>query len=149
MILVIQPADFALNFIFFMEKKMNIIVDGSFTKILFSDDSMIMNGIFIDIAFQSFVKHFSSRNVIQIDSDANRELINTIANIECGVIDYYIRYFNVTNKTPVYSLKTSLSNGDIKYYKGTTIGHHKYYIKISGVWETHNELGVTYKMVEY
>ena len=149
MILVIQPTDFALNYVYFLERKTNIIIDGNFTKMCFSDDCMIMNGIFIEASFQSFIKYFSSRNVIQIEPELNRELIKTLSNIESSLIQYYIFYFNVTNKTPVYSLKTSISSGNMKYYKGSSIGHHRYYIKISGIWETPNEIGITYKLIEH
>jgi hypothetical protein len=57
-------------------------------------------------------------------------------------------FFGITNKTPNYSLKQQIQNGSIKYYKDHMTKGNLYYIKLSGIWETHNEIGITYKMIE-
>jgi len=148
MILLIQPDDFLLNYVFFLEKKTNIIINGVFTKICFSDDCMIMNGIFINVPFHPFIKRFQSKNIL-FEPDSNRELIEKLSHIEECLLDYYTLSYNVLNKTPVFSLKTAFSTGIVKYYKSTSAKYQKYYIKISGVWETATEFGLTYKMIEY
>jgi len=59
-------------------------------------------------------------------------------------------FYGITKKTTVFNLKTQLQNGYIKYYVeyyGSNKG--SYYIKISGVWESQSEIGITYKIIEY
>jgi hypothetical protein len=148
MLLLIKPDDFKLNYIYFLEKKTNAIIDGFFTKICFSDECMIMNGISIDIPIQSFVKSLQYKS-IQFDRELNTNLILQISIMEEELIGYYIKYYNVLNKTPIYSLNSVFSNGVIKYYKSITAKHKKYYMKISGVWETSDKVGLTYKLIEY
>jgi hypothetical protein len=65
--------------------------------------------------------------------------------IEKQLIQYYISFYKV-QKTPVYTLKTQLQNGSIKYYKNSVGG--LLYIKISGIWENPNEVGITFKIIE-
>ena len=40
--------------VYFLDKKTNIIMDGNFTKILYSNDCFTMNGLYILFPIESF-----------------------------------------------------------------------------------------------
>ena len=148
--LLLKASQFDLSYIYFLDKKINIIMDGFFTKICFSDEYISLNGVFLISPFTNYHKQYYQKNFIQFDVNANREFINRLSTIEKQIIQYYTMFYGITNKTPVFNLKTQLQNGYIKYYVeyyGSNKG--SYYIKISGVWESQSEIGITYKIIEY
>ena len=69
----------------------------------------------------------------------NRELIDSVQQIE----EHILSSADIQNKSPVYSLREMLAIGRINIhdFSDTII------LKISGVWETENSYGVTYKFV--
>jgi hypothetical protein len=66
-------------------------------------------------------------------------------NIEKSCLSYYSSFYNIRNKTPVFHLLQQLNNGTIKYYKENH--GSQFYIKISGIWDTEIEYGITYKII--
>ena len=71
---------------------------------------------------------------------------------------YYKEYYN-SSKTPLYSLHNQLHSGNVKIYKsyneqsiypppGFAPIVKKYVIKMSGIWETDRNIGITYKFLE-
>ena len=147
MIILLQPNQFALSSISFLEKRVNMIMDGFFSKLSYSDDCMTMNGVFIEIPIVSLSCNI--RNVLQFDSNVNKDWIYKLSLIEKQIIQYYMFFFGVSNKTPLYSLKTQLQNGSVKYYSPLRRSNDlTYYIKFSGIWENSNEIGITYKIIE-
>lgn len=147
MILLLQLADFSITYVSFLEKKVNMLMDGFFSKIFYSDDCMIMNGLFIEIPIVT--SYTNIRNILQFDTAVNKELIHKLSFIEKQMIQYYMFFFGISNKTPIYSLKQQLLKGSVKYYSPFRRSDDSiYYIKISGVWENSNEIGITYKIIE-
>lgn len=144
MILLIQPTDFFVKNIYFLEKKINMIMDGYFTKVLFTNPFMTMNGLFFPLPIKKspIVK---SPHFLQFNTNYHKELITRMSIIEKQLIQYYISFYGI-QKIPVYTLKTQLQNGSIKYYKNSIGG--SLYIKISGIWENHHEVGITFKIIE-
>ena len=47
-----------------------------------------------------------------------------------------------------YILNSSLVNGIIKIYKKESKSLNNVILKISGIWETEKEIGITYKFIE-
>ena len=54
-----------------------------------------------------------------------------------------------TNKIPQYKINEQLKNGNIKIFneiENKTVC--SFILKISGIWETHNNYGLTYKFMK-
>jgi len=158
--------NFNLSQIYFLDKKTNIIMDGVFTKMIYSNNCMTMNGLYIDFPIKNIMTNkINSKHILQLDTITNKDLFQKLIDIEKQVLMYYIQYFlplqsefqtsekrnQLQNKTIVYALKNQLQSGSIKYYK-----EYDYYskpgllyIKISGIWENQNEIGITFKLIEY
>lgn len=158
--------DFDLSQIYFLDKKTNIIMDGVFTKMLYSNNCMTMNGLYIDFPIKNIITNkINAKNILQLDIINNKDLFQKLIDIEKHLLIYYINYFSplqsefqtsekrnqLQNKKIVYTLKNQLQSGSIKYYKEYDCYSKSglLYIKISGIWENNNEIGITFKLIEY
>jgi hypothetical protein len=153
MFLLLHPNDFYVKNIYFLEKKLNMIMDGFFTKIVFTNSFMTMNGVFLKLAIQKSPLVQRTSYFLQFDPSCHKELITRLSVIEKQILLYYATFYGI-QKTPVYNLKNQLQNGSIKYYrpfyseKTKHITGDSYYIKISGIWENQREIGITFKIIE-
>jgi len=161
--IVFESKDISKYNIFFLETKKNIIMNGKFTKLVYSDENVILNGIYIlfppssnytieKINIKIFL-HFSPIEILQ--------WIQSITTIENDILMSYKSVFGVS-KNPLYLLSNQLYNGNIKvfneidkrkssssliYSDGTEI-YKKYILKISGVWENEENVGLSYKLYD-
>jgi hypothetical protein len=141
-----------------LDTKKNIIMDGSFTKLLYSTDFATMNGIYmrIPLVFHNETKmnskvvlHFSPAN------QANWGFYKELCRFEHDVIAAFRTYAS-SQKTPVYAMREYFKFGTVKIFRSPTharVAHEGEtesvcVLKISGIWETENSVGVTYKIVE-
>jgi hypothetical protein len=141
----------------FLETKRNIIVDGNFTKIIYSDICVTMNGIFAKFPLKiTDMDSNMNKNIVAFNPNImhNYSMIKTLAEIENKIIDYYNHEYGINNKC-VYILLNQLLTGKIKLYReGSEKDMNRHgeipnvIIKISGVWETNDEVGITYKFLE-
>jgi len=137
--------------IFFLETKQNMLMDGKFTKLLFSDNIFTTIGIFLNLQFNnSSIYQINKKCILKFErNDINNKIINNLANIEKGILQYY-KHLNNCNKEENYLLYNTLINSSIKLYvkEYNNFSNIKYIIKISGVWENEKEIGITYKFLE-
>ena len=154
--ILITTDDFSIENLFFLERKKNVIIDGSFSKIIYSDNMFIMNGLFFEFPLQ--LNSESSQNVfnkqyVYFNSHLQKNLlcITKISEIENSVLNYYKKTNGITKKNNLM-LTNQLYNGFFKIYKDNSYipnhGTKKYILKISGLWENQNEIGITYKFNE-
>lgn len=146
------------NKLYFLEKKSNMIMDGFFTKITYSNEYMTMNGLYFDLPIKNpnINKIHTNLYLLQIDNE-NKPIMQILCEIEKQLLLYYYHYYNIHGKSFSYNLKSQLQNGFIKIYKETndcfiskkSINPSFFYIKISGIWESQTEIGITFKIIEY
>jgi hypothetical protein len=168
----------------YLETKKNIIMNGNFTKIIYSDQYLSLNGLFINFPVEIkriFENKYNSPSKTII-SKHNKAFFNQIIDLECKILEHY----NITNniKKPFSCILSSqLLNGNIKIYRDKKtsfsspsyiLTKNYYYVlpititentrtgstgatgdtlkdialKISGIWETQFEIGLTYKFIE-
>jgi hypothetical protein len=73
---------------------------------------------------------------------------DTIDNIKVIEEDILKKYENI-NKIPQYKIYEQLRNGNLKIF--TDIGNKSvcsFILKISGIWETEDKYGLTYKFIK-
>jgi hypothetical protein len=142
----------------FLETKKNIIVDGNFTKIIYSDTYVTMNGIFAKFPLKiTDTDSTMNKSTLAFNPNImhNYSMIKVLSDIEHKIIDYYNHEYGI-NKKSVYILLNQLMTGKIKLYRegrDREISIKEWntsniIIKISGVWETNDEVGITYKFLE-
>jgi|Laugresubdmm15sn_1035100.scaffolds.fasta_scaffold00070_19 hypothetical protein len=132
-----------LNNIYFNKSvKNNILNNGYFTKINYSDDIIIMLGLYIkinlkDIKFETYYNKMKCTfSLIK-----NNDLIEQIKNLEINIINKFI-----ISKIPQYSLYEQLKSGNIKIYNLKNLTDI-FLLRISGIWENDTHYGLTYKII--
>ena len=210
--------NFSLANVFFLDTKRNIIMDGNFTKIIYSNHFFSMNSIFLYFPIEVFSagdRRSLPSTIFRSDCDEpsgtfgsstekpsslnkkfikfnpcipkNASLIQDISKIETRILEYFKIYSNI-NVRNSNLLSKQLNTGNIKIYQeysyscdntfnkrslsrdgrlDTTLDvvrtdkqglvrssedeekeKTEFVIKISGIWENYEEIGLTYKILE-
>jgi len=138
------------NNIFFCEPiRNNIINDSHFIRILYSTHEFMLNGIYLYIPLNDVIieKHYNkyrcSFNLY------NNKTIDKIKVIETQLLQKY----SITPKTPIHKIYSQILNGGIKIFNNYTDYEHlndedTLILKISGIWETETNYGLTYKFIK-
>jgi hypothetical protein len=170
----------------FLEKKQNIIMQGEFTKIMYSLDVFTMNGIYLScplvcmdtarkLGTNTAVKSYNKHMIwYHPNSPANVDVVRCFDQFEKQLLASYLdhallyhgRFNDSSKKRVVYSLHNQFMMGYTKVYQDfisediekmsysdntdsiTASTKPFYSIKISGIWETVDEIGITYKFIE-
>lgn len=134
-----------LDFIFFLPTQKNKILDNSYyIKIIYSNQSLTLNGIYyyVEIPYTKIVNKFNKYYLYFNKKDlANYD---NICEIENQLLNKYS-----SNKSKELSLKKQLDSEEFVFYTNSfkeepTI---KFIIKISGLWENKEEIGITHKLI--
>ena len=161
--IILKLNQFAIENVQYMKTRKNIIMENSlFIKLLYSDENFVMNSIYIEfpVKIKEINRNYLFYNFIERD-----EYIQQLLKIERDIIDYY-KIINQCTKTPVYSFKAQMEKGNMKYNyvfptsssyttggNGNTSAHvspiirERIVLKISGIWENSDTLGINYKLL--
>ncbi len=123
--------------IHFLDTKPNMLFDGLFTKINYSNDFMVMYGIFIDVPI----------TVIGAKMTMSGEVYETFKLVENDIMNEYIVYRGLTGVLLTHKLADFiLSKYDIVE---SCAGESLAILKISGIWENVNgEVGLSFKLLK-
>jgi len=134
----------------FMKTKKNMIMENSlFIKMLYSDENLVMNSVYIE--FPLSIQEIN-KNMVVFHPKENEALIQKMARIEQDILLYY-KMVHQANKTMVLSILSSLERGVFKFNSllsgsGPRIQMTKNdicVIKISGIWESEEAIGLNSK----
>lgn len=137
------------NYIYFCDPiKNNIMQDGFFIRILYSTPIVTFNGIYFEIFLHdtSFDKYYNKYKCnFNMNHSQNKELIEKIKIMEENILN---KYSSIHNKIPHYKIFDHIKNGNIKIFCDSIPKNNSVLIlKISGLWETSNNFGLTYKFI--
>lgn len=136
--------------IFTTDSIRNTVIDNSsFIRIIYSTKDIALNGIILTTPFDSFTvsKYFNKWRCNYSVSD-NDDLIKKICNIEKDIL----RKVNIEHKAPCYKIYEQLSSGFVKIFLEENVGetvpdNSHILLKISGIWVSEEEYGITYKFL--
>ena len=146
--LVKQLEQYNENNIFFCEPVINnVINDGKFVKILYSTNNFTLNGVYLLITLNDvkcekhYVKYKYTFNI-----DNHKDILNSVKNIEENLLNKY----KIENKTPQFKIYEQLQSGYIKIFCDidNNTSSCSFILKISGIWETQYNYGITYKFIK-
>jgi len=154
---------FTLGNTYFLDTKRNIIMDGNFTKITYSNEWFTMNGIYLMFPIEiSTIEKNMNKMIMRYNAylPSNLSIIQDFAKIEYRMLEYYKQINNCTRKVSNILAK-QLYSGSMKIYKVFNYEQYpnkicnnnipdkssQYIMKISGIWETTEEVGITYKLI--
>ncbi len=144
--------NFGLENLSFLDSKKNIIMEGQFTKLNFLTEWFTMNGLYFNFPIE--IKNISvgEKNIVKFDAYTknNISIIQYFSTLEQKLLDFYSIIKGKSLKKNNLLTK-QLYSGYMKVIleKITLCSASKQLIlKISGIWETDNEIGITYKLFE-
>jgi len=148
MYLVMNINQYNDNFIHFCEPiKNNIINDGIFIRIVYSDGIVSFNGVYLLINLNDIIceKYYNKYKCsFNINYANHKDIIENIKNIE----EKLLKKIDIKNKVAQYKIYEQFKNGSIRLFndieeKSTC----SFILKISGIWENATNYGLTYKFI--
>lgn len=134
------------NCVYFCEPiKNNIMNNGHFIRIIYSTSLFVLNGIYIGINIDKLsIDKYYNKYKCSFDTNEYSELIENLRIIEEGLL----KKNKIFEKNPQYKIYEQLRNGNFKIFADLSdkIGN-SFILKISGIWETDCEYGLTYKFL--
>jgi hypothetical protein len=135
------------NNIFFCEPiKNNVMNEGNFIRIIYSTHNIVLNGIYLLVTLNDitcdkyYTKYRCNFSVLN-----HKEIIDNIKVIE----EDLLKKAEIYEKIPQLKIYEQLKNGNLKIF--TDVGNKpvcSFILKISGIWETQNNYGLTYKFIK-
>lgn len=134
--------------IFFGEPIKNTIIENSvFRRIIYSMPEISFNSINIFLIFKDITirKFYNKWKCIFNDISVRNSLINIESNI--------LQKLRINNKNPVYSITQQIQNNMFKIFSDKIVpgefSNYTVVLRISGIWESEKEYGITYKFVDF
>jgi hypothetical protein len=134
------------NCVYFCDPiKNNIMNDGKFIRILYSNKSFVLNGIYLLVNLKDICCFlYYNKYKCTFDPTNHTEIIDKIKKIE----EELLKKANIINKIPQFMIYDKLINGNIKAFCDNSIKSScSFILKISGIWETGDNYGLTYKFI--
>jgi len=131
------------NCIFFCDPiKNNIMLDGDFIRIVYSTQHFSLNGICLKLPFKilGITKYY---NKCKYEIYLTNPELEQIKLIEMDIL----QKINIRGKQPQYNIHDHLLCGYVKTICDYKTEPDSLVLKISGVWETDTECGITYKFI--
>ena len=127
--------------------KNNVMNEGNFVRILYSNSLFVLNGINLLVPLYDInIEKYYNKYKCIFNPVAHKELIDNLRVIEEGLL----RKYNIRNKIPQFKINDQLKNGNIKLFLDNSekLTNGNFMLKISGIWETESHFGLTYKFLK-
>jgi hypothetical protein len=125
--------------------KNNVVSDGTFVRIIYSTKLLVTNGINLCIPFYDVVvEKYYNKYKCSINVTNNKSTIESIYYIEKEILNK----INTKNKIIQMKISDQLKNGNFKIFSENidkSSSAQLFILKISGIWETDNYIGLTFK----
>jgi len=148
--IIIEKNNFNKDYVFFQNSVKNIVMeDGNFTRIIYSNTLFALNSIILTLQIHiiHIEKYFNKyKYVFDCHNENTKREIEKISEIERNILDR----IQFQGKKPNYRISQQLSYGNIKFYTESLQFENaqNIYIKLSGVWETEHEYGISFKFID-
>jgi len=134
------------NILFCEPIKNNVMNDGNFIRILYSTPCFTLNGIYLLINFYDIIcEKYYMKYKCSFNYSTHKDIIDNIKIIEEDILKKY----EIKDKIVQFKIFEQLRNGNIKIFSEVSNKSVSYFIlKISGIWETQYNYGLTYKFIK-
>jgi hypothetical protein len=125
----------------------NIIINSTFIRIFYVNNMLSLNGIYLFINLIDFNYNiYFNKYKCNFSINSNKEIINNLKIIEENILTK----INIQNKQPQYKLYNQLMSNNIKLFNIDKFNTNNcsFNLKISGIWETTQNYGLTYKFIK-
>ena len=123
--------------------KNRIIKNSCFIKLIISNENLTVNGIYIEIVvIDPKIETMFNKHRCYFSFEKNKNIIEKCKTIEDMILKKY-----KTKKKKVYLINNQLSKGCIILSNCYPICKNNFILKISGIWESETEYGLSYKFI--
>jgi hypothetical protein len=131
--------------IYFCEPiKNNVMNEGKFIRILYSTHNLVLNGIYLLVHINDITcDKYYNKYKCNFNTLHNKDIIDNIKTIEENIL----RKIEI-KKIPQLKIYEQLKNGNIKLFNEVNKSFCSFILKISGIWETQFNYGLTYKFIK-
>lgn len=150
--IILNASTLSISDLIFTDKKRNVVIDGTFSKLIYSNQNVMLSGIYLNIPFISLDLFKSENNLFlqyNLSDPHNLQIIQEFSKIEYQMLDYY-KKFNNLHLNISTGMTRRLQSGKFKISNINNVNPQnniKIVAKISGIWETINEIGLAVKFV--
>jgi hypothetical protein len=148
-ILILPITDVITEYIYFLDSKNNMLMDGIFTKLIYTNEWFTMNGLYINlpIEMQCIDNNNHYKQTVFFSVSQYSKLLHQLDLLEQHILSRYIP--SEKNKHKSFVMMQSLKLGYFRIFKGeNTKKITGFVLKISGIWENSNEYGLSYKIMD-
>ena len=141
--------EFNINNVILTEPMRNTVIDNSnFIRIMYSSENLTLNGIFLNCDIEDYnIDFYFQKYKCIFDIKNNVNFMNKISNFE----ETLLNSISITNKNKKKNVTEQINTGSIKLFiednNITSSDSTKIILKISGLWESETEYGITYKFI--
>ena len=169
-ILVLPIHEVISDYIYFLDSKKNILMDGIFTKLIYTNEWFTMNGLYINLpievqcieTYQPRRYDFPQLGGVQQYNGYKKTIYFSVSQYstilhQLDLLEQHIlSKYNPTDKSKHKSflIMQSLKLGYFRIFhsnkeeKTTNESSSGFILKISGIWENPTEYGVSYKIMD-
>ena len=151
MLVLLNDKQYNKNNIILLERNTNAVMNnGYFHRMYYSNQHFTMNGIYLHYNLDNIViQEDFNKIVIFMQNNYYNFIYESIKNIEKGIANKYYPYMK---KVFVSKIADYFGNNKIRLFndnhiKNGTYEGKKLILKMSGLWETENQYGVTFKLL--
>lgn len=144
---IIDKTTYNIDKVFFGEPIKNTIIENSiFRRIIYTEQYISFNNITLSFNLRNvYIKKYYNKWKCMINDQI---FVDYITNFERNILNK----LNITNKKSCSAITQQVENGYVKLF--SDIANQKSYdsyiiiLKVSGVWESVSEYGLTYKVCD-
>lgn len=142
--IIFNHNDFDISKVYFITPiKNRLLSNSSFYKLFYTPPLFILNTLYIKLDLKNiFIKQLDTKICLSFNTDKNKYIISKIKDIELLILKRL-----PLNKVKILNCSNQLHKGFLyvnNVYK-TVTKINTLYIKISGIWESEKEYGLSYK----
>ena len=157
-ILVLPTNEIIPENIYFLDSKNNILMDGFFTKLIYTNEWFTMNGLYINLPIEiqgidtKTYTNCGSKQTIFFSVSQYSTLLHQLDLLEQHILSKYIPSDKTKHKS--FLIMQSLKLGYFRIFHSKenteiqTQNKTGFILKISGIWENATEYGVSYKIMD-
>ena len=147
---IIEPDNFNIQYLYFLQKvKNNVKQNSFFSRLIYSNEYFSLKNMYIPITLKniSYKDQYLKTNILFTEKD---NILEPLYNIEKQILQKFVENLD-EDLVPIYCIFNQCKLNYIKIFKNNLNCHNNneivIYTKISGIWQTGHNIGLTYKFI--
>ena len=145
---VLDISQFDKDCVHFQKSVRNTVMDNShFIRVVYSIELFSLNGLFVKFSLRNAkVERYFAKFKCNFGCSGNEEVVQQLINLERVIL----QRAGIKGKQYACKIREQLEAGTIKLFANESDGQvgNNFILKVSGVWETADEVGVTFKFID-